>query len=220
MAQSPDLQTYLDFSLRNLITMSRTANGIIDVSTSATKKDSMLILGGDEAAGAANRNFINALKLCYESKDKVFNSAEEVKAFTERIAAAINEGIVKDGRLIRNGEDSKKFNFTRIALLEQEAAWFYKKLFELLNAPDTDCVYLAAFVEYYINFRLHLYSDGCGKASMALAAYIFMRYGRLPVKYEGREPFYRYSVKHLALCGSPEDAADFEPFYSYYQTLV
>ena len=43
----------LEISLQNLMKMSRTANGIVDVSASSTKKDVILVSGGDEAARKA-----------------------------------------------------------------------------------------------------------------------------------------------------------------------
>lgn len=213
------LDEVLNISLRNLMKMSRTANGIVDVSASATKKDVMLISGGDEAARKANENFVCAVEYCYENRHRVFSDPAELRAFVESVGERINRGIVKSGSLLRSGEDSHKYNYTRLQFLEEELDWFYDKLLSLLNDLSTDPVYLAAFMEYYVNLRIHMFADGCGKSSIALAAWIFMTRDRLPVVYDSRESFYSHPCRGICRCDCEEDRKDLSDFFAYYKTL-
>lgn len=72
------MDSVLEISLRNLMKMSRTANGIVDVSASATKKDVMLVSSGDEAKrfhGVVNLNEVAAQMMKYISES---STPEEV----------------------------------------------------------------------------------------------------------------------------------------------
>jgi hypothetical protein len=209
----------LEISLQNLMKMSRTANGIVDVSASSTKKDVMLVSDGDEAARKANENFISAIEYCYANRKKKFADSAALRNFVESVGAKINQGIVKSGSLLRSGEDSLKYCYTRLQYMEEELDWFYENLLALISDPNTDPVYLAAFMEYYVNLRIHIFADGCGKSSIALAAWMFMLRDRLPVSYDSRDSYYAHGPTGVYRCGSREDREDFDNFLAYYRTL-
>ena len=209
----------LEISLQNLMKMSRTVNGIVDVNASSTKKDVILVSGGDEAARKANKNFIIAIEYCYENRKKKFADSAALRIFVESVGTKINQGIVKNGSLLRSGEDSLKYCFTRLRYIEEEMDWFYENLLALISDPNTDPVYLAAYMEYYVNLRIHIFADGCGKSSIALSAWMFMCRDRLPVSYDSRESYYAHGPTGIYRCGSREDRKDFENFLAYYRTL-
>ena len=78
----------------------------------------------------------------------------------------------------------------------------------------------AATAEYYINFTIHLFADGCGKCAMATAAWLLMRGNHpLPV-YPGREAYYSISRQlRCAAVGSDNDREDFSGFLRNYRNL-
>ncbi len=211
----------MDIALNNFRLMSRTANGKIDVSASVTKKDVIEAVDGKTAARLAEENYRKAMAFEMKECMRGFDSVEELRAFMEKIAGMINHGIVKKGSLIRSGADSVKWNYTRIVNLEREMQWFYQRLFERLTADVYDPVETAAFTEYYMNLKIHMWADGCCKTSMAASAYMMMRGGLLPVHYRSREEYYHaVLIDTLNACGSEEDLAKYKVFNGYYHSLL
>lgn len=205
----------------NLKLMSRTANGIVDTSASTTKKDVMEAIDGKEAARLAEKNYRTAIEFEINECSRIFASPAELRIFIEKIAGMINGGILKKGSLIRSGADSIKWNYTRIADLENAMGWFYKNLYERLTAEKYDPVETAAFTEYYMNKKIHMWADGCCKTSIAVSAYMMLRGGLMPVRYKDRDEYYETaSIDSLNDCGSDEDIYTYTAFYRYYQSLM
>ena len=79
----------------------------------------------------------------------------------------------------------------------------------------------AAFTEYEINIRGHFFSDGCGKSSIASAAWVLMlRNHPLPVYKGGYRAFYAYEPPFRK--GSrpeEEEKAFYERFLNWYRGL-
>ena len=214
-------ETYREQAMANLRVMSRTANGKVDTSASADKKDMMAVTDREAAKDLALRNFDEALELAWENRYRVFSDAGELRAFLENLALRVNRGLLRDGVLYRCGADSQKYNYTPVAEIETSAHWFYEHLFSLLCRDPYDAVEAAAAAEYYINLTIHLFADGCGKCAMAAAAWLLMRGGcALPV-YPGREAFYSVCRPfRRAPAGSKEDGEDFAGFLAYYRSLI
>jgi len=72
---------YLAQFRKNLMTMSRTANGTLDLSASATKVDSMLTTDSNKAQALALSGTEKALAFLYENRNREFASSEELSAF-------------------------------------------------------------------------------------------------------------------------------------------
>ena len=77
----------------------------------------MNVLGGDETALIARRNFQQAIGYAYEHRDDKID-ALAARQLVVQVANQINGGILKDGVLLRQGADSDKYPYTRIAELE------------------------------------------------------------------------------------------------------
>ena len=99
---------------KNMMVMSRTANGKLDVSASSTKIDSMAADSAADARNLAFRNTEQAIGFLYENRRRNFRSVKELEAFVLETAEITNKGIVKEGCLFRSGEDSTKYNYARI----------------------------------------------------------------------------------------------------------
>ncbi|MFY9227890.1 MAG: zeta toxin family protein [Candidatus Microsaccharimonas sp.] len=212
---------YLTDANQNLLATSRTANGTVDVSASGTKAESMEAIDGDEAAEKAKRNFDTAIMSAFEQRDKEFSSPEDVRQLVEGIAAQINEGIVKEGALIRSGEDSDKYPYTRLEDLPAAMQQFYQELQQRMANPDSDPVETAAFCEYRIDMVDHFFADGCGKSAKAMSSFILMRAGLPLPKYEGgREEYYKHSPGTIAGQDPAADQAAWQNFLGYYKRIA
>jgi hypothetical protein len=182
-------QLYLRQAQENLQATSRTANGNVDTSASADKAGKMQA-SGDEAAELANRNFDGVMQTLYANRHRDFGSAQELRAFIEQQAADINKGITKEGVLLRAGEDSPKYPYTKVKDLPKATDQFYGELFKRLNDPRQDPKELAAWIEYRMDLTDHLFADGCGKTSKAISAWSLMRKGEPLPDYGSRDAYF------------------------------
>lgn len=213
-------ETYREQAMANLHAMSRTANGTVDTSASADKKDKLAVSDGETAKSIALHNYEDALKLAWDKRYRVFSNPEDLRAFIEELARQVNRGLLRDGVLYRSGADSEKYSYTPVARLETSARWFYERLFSLLCREPFDAVEAAACAEYYINVTIHLFADGCGKCAMVTAAWLLMRGGHALPAYPGREDFYKVCRQPNSVpVGSEEDEKRFADFLRYYRGL-
>ena len=207
----------------NLGKISRTANGIIDVSASVTKKDFMLVKSGKAAEDIAYENVENALKFAYDNRERRFASANEIGEFIKQIALLVNCGIVEEKYLFRSGADSDKFPYARIADINYVYDWFCEQIFNAFNNPETDYERLAAFCEYIINCVGHFFTDGCSKISMVMSAYVLMRADSDLPHYVTRDDYYNHIVFERQIPSRENGImkeADFSVFADYYKTLL
>ena len=206
--------------MANLHAMSRTANGEVDTSASADKKDKMAVTDGETAKGLALDNVEDALELAWDNRYRVFSDSGDLRAFIEELARLVNRGLLRDGVLYRSGIDSEKYSYTPVARIEASARWFYEELFSLLCRETYDAVEAAAAAEYYINLTIHLFADGCGKCAMVTAAWLLMRGSHALPVYPGRETFYKVCRQPNSVpVGSEDNEKRFADFLRYYRSL-
>ena len=219
---------YLDEANRNLIAMSRTAHGIIDTSASGTKKEAIAIDERADVAGLIRSSFDRAIEMAYSAKSHHFENIHELRTFIESMAATINGGIVKDGMLIRNGEDSSKYPYARIADLPKFMDEFYEQLYARMNSPEVDPIETAAFAEYGIDLTGHFFSDGCGKTAKAVSSFVLMRANHKLPDYsrgnsrsyqENRAEYYSHAPKQIPGLDPTLDERSYNDFVEYYRSL-
>lgn len=180
---------YLHKAEENLQATSRTANGTVDTSASPDKADKMQA-SGDQAADLATKNFQGVMKTLFDDRHRTFGSAQELRGFIEAQAAAINKGITKEGVLLREGADSPKYPYTKVADLPKAMEQFYGELYDRLKDPGQDPKQLAAWIEYRMDLTDHFFADGCGKAAKAISAWALMRAGQELPAYGSRNAYY------------------------------
>ena len=215
-------EQYLEKTERNLRIMSRTANGIVDTSASRTKADYMKIESGEEASKTAFSNIRTALAFAYEQKNRKFLSSDEIKKFITDVALKVNEGIVKEGCLFRQGSDSDSLPYARIADIDRIYDWFCGQLFDRIETGYADHIETACFAEYLINPVGHFFSDGCSKVSMAISAYILMREDMPLPAYRGREEYYdvlERSNRRIPSVNEVVDPKAYSVFLEYFRSL-
>lgn len=189
--KAPPLEYYAGAAQLNLEATSRTAKGTVDTSASADKAEKMAAgLTGEKAAELAKGNFQQAIETLHANRETQFQSPAELRAFVESIAKTINGGILKEGTLIRQGADSAKYPYTKVADLEKAMTQFYEELNERLKDPEEDAEALAAWAEYRIDLSDHFFADGCGKTAKAISSFVLMRRGEKLPQYSGRKEYY------------------------------
>lgn len=213
------VEAYLQDANRNLLAMSRTAQGVVDTSASAKKAESMTGVSGEAAADLAKQNFETAIREAYDNKERQFESPENLRGFIEGLAATVNSGIVKEGNLIRTS-DSDKYPYVRIANLENYMNKFYQGLFERIQDPEADPVESAAFAEFGIDFGGHFFADGCGKTAKVVSSFMLMRHNhKLPEYKGGRSAYYANQLRQIAGEDEAADEAGYQKFLDYYRGL-
>ena len=207
----------------NLMIMSRTANGMPDLSASGTKSDSMAVDSAADAQKLAFENTERALRFLFDNRRRTFRSAEELEELVLETAKITNEGITREGCLFRSGEDSTKYNYARIKDIPVMWDRYVRSFSWMLNSQCFEVEEIAAFCEYVINFLGHFFADGCGKISMLISTYVFMRFDLPCPQYTSREEYYRFAVRRKIpsvndLRQLPADP-EFWDFVSYYRRL-
>lgn len=206
--------------VENLMKMSRTANQRVDTSASATKASVILIHSGEAAQQTALRNTARTLRFLYENRACVFAGSDALSELLLKVASAANQDIVKPGELFRSGEDSSVFPYARIRDIPALYQWFVRELFWRIATPEQDPVETSCFAEYLINFIGHFFSDGCGKISMLVSAYVLMR-AELPLPhYDSRASYYAHAKgQNIPTREHIMDQALYESFLAYYRGL-
>lgn len=180
---------------RNLKLMSRTVNGTLSTSSSPTKSISMATNSAEEANKLALENTDRALEFLFSNRRKNFDSAKDLEEFILQTAQIVNKGIVKEGYLFRNGEDCKNITYVKIKDLPEVWEWFIKTFYWMLTNSCFSAEGIAAFCEYVINITGHFFSDGCGKTSMLISTYVFMRFDLPCVIYTSMDEFFHTSAR-------------------------
>jgi len=181
--------TYLRKAEENLQATSRTANGTVDTTASPDKAGKMQA-SGEQAADLATRNFQGVMKNLFDNRHRTFENPAQLRQFVEGQAAAINKGITKEGVLLREGADSPKYPYTKVADLPKAMDQFYDELFDRLKSKTQDPKALAAWIEYRIDLTDHFFADGCGKAAKAISGWALMRAGEELPTYGNRNAYY------------------------------
>jgi len=216
----PSEEGYISIALENLQNTSRTAGGIVDVSASPDKAAKIAEgLSSESAASRALENFKRAVEYAYEHRDEEFADTDEIRGFVEHLVQMINNGIVAHGILIREGQDSPKYPYTRIEKLGEAMAEFYETLLATLDDEAVDPRELAAWIEYRIDLTDHFFADGCGKAAKAISAWILMRRGYKFPHYRGREDLYDHAPKNVRGIDPEVEQRQYAIWADYHRTL-
>lgn len=208
---------FVRHSMDNLRKTSRTSQGTVDTSATKLKAESIAV-SGKEAAYKANTNYENVMRELYRERTRTFNSPFEVREFVEQVARDVNQGILKDGILMRRA-DSEKFPYTRLSDLPQATNEFYQKFFNRLNDPQQDPIELAAWLEFNVDLTRHFFEDGCGKVAKALSAWALARRGMPPPIYNDRGEYYAHAPKRSPTDNATLRQKQLNEWVSYYRSL-
>ncbi len=215
-----NIETVLARAEENLLLMSRTANGIVDVSASPEKAKVMLVESSSRAADLARNNFETAFLYIRDHLKDPLESPDAVRSLIEHLALIINRGILKQGCLFRQ-KDVPGVPYICVAEMENYQKDFYYGLFVRLSDPLSDSVEAAAYTEFHINVGGHFFSDGCRKTAMAASAYVLLRRDHGLPLYRGGRPAYRAAIAAWQKNNltKEEREACYRSFLSYYRKL-
>jgi len=211
---------YVNAAIENFRTTSRTAHGVIDVSASPDKSSKMnQSLMPEAIAKLAESNFIKVIDYAYNHRDDSFVEPEKLREFVDYMAKQINTGILKNDKLIREGDDSLKYPYTKIKDLFGAMIEFYKEFVIKLNDPKNNPIELAAWVEYRIDLTDHFFGDGCGKVAKAVGAWTLMKNNHNLPKYRSRKELYDYAPKQIRGINKQIEIDQYQKWLNYYKTL-
>lgn len=226
----PTLEEYQEQAGRNLLLMSRTAKGILDLGASADK--GAKIVPGLDAEGAAELARLNlemAVEYAFEGRHEIgfVTCPQSLRFVIETLAQKVNRGILRDGCLFRGGADSDKYLYTRVADLERAMQRFYYNLHQQIRS-GADAITLAALAEWHIDMRDHFFADGCGKAAKMASAWLLMRAntalpdytmgGGLPANL-ARVEYLSHRPRQIPGEHPAQDELDYRHFLDYYRSL-
>lgn len=215
---APTDAEYHQAAQANLLKISRTAKGQVDVSASKGKADKLAVGSGQEAADLANRNFQDTITQLYVDRDRQFASTDEVTQFVDDVNRSINRGITKEGVLLRT-DDSPKYPYTEASKLEHAREEFASEFIARVDYGDP--IETAAWVHWRLNMTDHSYADGVGKTSEALADWVLMRHGFPLPEIDSRESWFAHANRDQA---NPDDMASYyqegyQKWQEYYRSL-
>ena len=224
-------EEYTQAMMKNLSLTSRTAEGTVDTSASADKAAKMVEgLTPEQTADQAKTNFETAVNQIYTERGQTFTSPDELRQFVESLAQTVNQGITQEGVLIRSGEDSTKFPYTKVENLAERMDQFYQELFFRLNNPKEDPTALAAWAEFRIDQTDHFFADGCGKTAKLVSAWVMMRADRPVPDYTQhgqieanlpavRAEYYKHAAKTVPGTDPAAEQRDWADWLEYYKKL-
>jgi predicted ABC-type ATPase len=214
-------EAYVEKAMANLALTSRTAGGTIDTSASADKAAQMAAdLSGARAAELAQANYRSLVNQLYESRDAQFSSPAELRGFVEEVVRRVNSGITREEVLYREHDSTKYPSYTAVKDLPAAAERFFTELYTRLNDPTADAVETAAWVEYRMDLTDHLWADGCGKSSKAVATWVLMRSGHdLPTYPAERAAQFAHAPKLPSAAGAGVDKVQYREWLDYYLSL-
>lgn len=216
----PSFEVYREEMQRNLVLMSRTANGIVDTSASPDKAGFMLIQSGNEAKEIAMRNVEKALRYIYDHRCDAFPDADAFRRFLLQIAKIVNAGVLPADHLMRSGMDSDIYKYVRVQFVPDVFSDYLQTIHQKINAVPYDAVEAACFSEYAINLTGHFFADGCGKCAMLTAAFLLMRDNLHLPNYRSVDEYYHAKQFYPDAVGSDYiDKKTYETFLCYYRTL-
>lgn len=207
------IEEYLEDLNKNLLILSRTANGFVDLSSSKTKEEVMLIKDENKAKDKAIDNFNHAIKYAYVHKDDEFTSPKKVKEFIEDVALYVTDGFIKSEDLYRHGDECLKYKYVKIKDIQKTMNLYCEKLYNCFKKSNYNPIYAAALSEFYIDFRGHFFMDGCCKTSLVISAYCLMRKDVKVASYINRDLYYKYAPN------SYNDSVEINRFYKYFKMI-
>lgn len=187
-----ELDGYVEEALAAIERLSRTvAAGTVDTSTAPGKAETVHSLQTDDARGHAMFNAREALEICFEARDRRFDSPAELGQFVEKVVRTVNRGIVKEGHLLREVDAPRKPYPPAADLPVRYERFLHELLRRLQEQPaGDDAVDLGAWIDFHVDINDHFFVDGCGRIARILVAWTRMREGRPLPRYPDREAHY------------------------------
>ncbi|MFG2785910.1 hypothetical protein ACGFY7_49875 [Streptomyces prunicolor] len=214
-------ESYVEHAVRNFVRTSRTARGLLDVSASEGKRRRLVDgLAPLDVESLATRNYRSTIVDLYDRRDLRFSRATELRGFVESVVLSVNRGLTREVVLYRE-DDSLSLPYTRAdTLLPEVAAPLFEEFHDRLLRHPSDPVETAGWVEYRMDLTDHLWADGCGRSTKAVATWVLMRAGhRLPVYPASRRSQFADAPRVSRADNTDRERDQYEKWMHYYRSL-
>ncbi|OPY38425.1 MAG: Fic/DOC family protein [Methanoregula sp. PtaU1.Bin051] len=191
--------------LKTVSSFSRTIHGISDTS-SATEKPKLTVKEGKQLIDRTSRNLLQAIEYLWVNRSISFITSLEVQDFIDSLAMIISDGLLQQGQSLYRTWDTQ-YGQTHPSEISEQYHEFCKWFLSTMDSHDPAAT--AAIVEKRLNGEIHPFSDGCGRTSMLLAAFVLLRHDINPAVYHSRKEYFE-------LIGKSND----EEWIRYYRSLL
>ena len=214
---------YFSTMTRNIHDTTRSIKGVINTSSSHEKKSRIHI--GDNVENVIAENLQTGFEFIYNNRFLEINS-EILSDFIIELANIVNKGIVK-GNVFREN-DSQKYNYLQAKYIPQFYKEFIDMLVQMLFDRTISPLYIAAFVEWNIDFIGHFFIDGCGRIAKLVSAWVLIRHNYSLPDYSIRQDDFksirssyrkRFTPREPIDYCIPKNNDEWNLFYQYYKTL-
>lgn len=215
--------------LQNIANTSRSIRGEINTSASEDKKDKLVIQSKSNVKTIVYSNLLETFELIYLNKNIYFPTKDHLKNFILKVGYKINKNILKpDSNLLRINYNSQKYNYVKTEHVENFFDSFVAELFQKIDNPRIDKIYLSAWIEWNLDFTGHVFSDGCGRIAKTISTWLFMRYNHPLPQYSLGQGTYdtirssyrkQFTPKNKILFLKPTINSEFKLFIKYYSEL-
>ncbi|MFR0357569.1 hypothetical protein [Streptomyces sediminimaris] len=214
-------EVYVEHAVRNLLRTSRTAHGRLDASASKGKRRQLAQgLTPLDVGSLATGNYRSTIIDLYDRRNLPISCATELRDFVESIVLSVNRGLVREGALYRE-DDSSSLPYTRAdTLLSEVVGPLFEEFHQRLTRSLSDPVETAGWVEYRMDLTDHLWADGCGRSTKAVAAWVLMRAGHsLPVYPADRRSQFAAAPCTARTASRDREQEQYEKWLRYYRSL-
>jgi hypothetical protein len=163
-------------AVENALAHSRTAAGVVDVSSTPSKAQAMLVGGGDLSADETAARVERAADRCWSVGREPFGFSKAVVDHIDAVNRELTDGVVKAGSRYRI-EQSDKYPYAsparaRSALSVLGGLWVDAER----RGDPKEAIDLAAFAVWVVDLWAHPYTDACGRTANIVSAFALARF--------------------------------------------
>ncbi|KKS38530.1 MAG: hypothetical protein A3G49_06495 [Candidatus Sungbacteria bacterium RIFCSPLOWO2_12_FULL_41_11] len=183
-----NFETFKKLFHENLESTSRTAKGLVDASVSSKKEKPSM--GKEKITEFMKQNEEEVIQYIWNSRDRAYNTSEEIKQLLNDIIGIINKNIASEPYKLREWP----WRDLPAERIREEVEQFTYDLFSKLAGIERGAekpYEVACWAELEYDRRIHPLVDGCGRVSKAISAFILLRYKHPLPDYGSRDEYYK-----------------------------
>ncbi len=172
--------------------LSRTAGGATQAAYGG-HKPALRITDPAALAQKTEENLRQAISHVWNIGPTVQPRIAHITAFMNAVAAKVSAGLI-DGDLFRTWDTRERYP-QQVAPFD--ILWSMADLSQKLSFNNPLCIKrahphrVAATLEREIDWRIHPYADGCGRTAKLLGAWVLLRHGSMPPRFDSKERYYK-----------------------------
>lgn len=171
--------------------LSRTAHGVTEEAYGGNKP--ALALKGDDLRSIVDGNLRRAISYVWNYGPAIRQDPVHVQSFINAVATKVSHGLVPDASLLRTWDTREKYLWQTppeaVATEYRELCREIAKRIPLFVHHPID---QAAWVERELDWRIHPFSDGCGRTTKLVGAWVLLRGGLMPARFPSSKEYYKH----------------------------